>query len=264
METVIIAIVLIAGGIAYAAYMFNKSGKAVLEIQYMQTTPIVDAMELIDSMTESDPNYHHYVELKGVLQSEEPVEAPFTERRVAYYKNRCYSVNEETRTERDSNGNTRTRVVKTENEISNENSSTPVFLTDSSCDTRVYIDLPSFGSDADYQSGCDRFEPENSVWLQRNYSRYQWSHSGARFLGYRLKEEVLNANQPVYVLGEMYRNGDRLYIGKSVVAKKPSKFSYKSEDQLVNDTKNKKIMSLVLGGGAVLIGIILLITYFVG
>ena len=140
METVIIAIVLIAGGIAYAAYMFNKSGKAVLEIQYMQTTPIVDAMELIDSMTESDPNYHHYVELKGVLQSEEPVEAPFTERRVAYYKNRCYSVNEETRTERDSNGNTRTRVVKTENEISNENSSTPVFLTDSTCDTRVYID----------------------------------------------------------------------------------------------------------------------------
>lgn len=73
-------------------------------------------------MTVADPNYRYYVELKGTIQSEERVIAPFTEREVAYYRNRCYSVNEETETVRDANGNTRTRVAKAEHEIANEKS----------------------------------------------------------------------------------------------------------------------------------------------
>lgn len=216
-------------------------------------------------MTVADPNYRYYVELKGTIQSEERVIAPFTEREVAYYRNRCYSVNEETETVRDANGNTRTRVAKAEHEIANEKSQVAVFLKDQSCDTPVYIDIESFGGDVDLQTGCDRFEPQNSIWMQSHMNMFhRWApFGGSRFLGYRLKEEVLYNNQPIYALGELYRNGDRVYIGKSVISKKPSKLSYKSEDQLISDTKKAKMLSMVIGGGAAVIGLVLVVLHFV-
>ncbi len=260
----LLGVILIAGGVGYAIFMFKKHGDAALEMQYMQTTTVADAVEIIDNMAGADPNYRHFVELKGILQSVEPVKAPFTEREVAYYRNQCYSVNEETQTEKDSNGNTRTRVVKKENEIANERSSVDIFLKDDSSEECVYVDLESFGGDADLQAGCDRFEEENSAWVKQNLSLQTTSNSfhGAKFLGYRLKESVLNNHQPVYVLGELFKNGNRLYVGKSCVAKKPSKFTYKSEDQLVADTKKQRLLSLAIGIGAALVGIFILIQHF--
>lgn len=259
---IIIGIGLIIAGMAYGIYMFKKNGNKSVEMQYMQTTSIADAADIVDAMTDADPNYHHYVEIKGTLQSEDSVVAPFIEKAVAYYENKCYAVNEEKRTMCDSNGNTTTRMVKVENEITSEKSSVPMYITDNSSDIKVYIDIESFGSDKDLQSGCDRFEPKNSTWLQYNINRYSWgNYGGAQLLGYRLKESVLYNNQPVYVLGELYKHGDRMCIGKSVVAKKPSMFSYKSEDQLVSDTKREKVMSLVFGGGAAAVGLVMVFMY---
>ena len=264
MVQVLLGLLLIAGGAGYAVYMFKKHGDAALEMQYMQTTPIADAIELVENMISADPNYRHYVELKGTLHSVAPVNAPFTGREVAYYSNQCYTVSEETRTEKDSNWTTRTRVVNNENEIASEKSSVDIYLKDPSCEHPVYVDLESFGGDVDFQTGCDRFETHNSAWARQNNMGQMLLNNahGAKFLGYRLKEKLLNHNQPVYVLGEIFRNGERLYVGKSCLAKKPSKFTYKSEDQLVADTKKQKLFSLVLGAGAVLIGIFILARHF--
>lgn len=264
---IVIGIVLIVAGIGYGIFMFKRNGAKALEIQYMQTTPVAEAISLVDEMTDVDPNYHHYVELKGTLYSETPVTAPFTEREVAFYTNCCYSVSEETYTERDSNGNTRTRTRKKESQISSESSSISVYLKDTSTDQKVYIDVGSFADDIDLQQGCDRFESSNSSWMQRHpnfYSNWNHHHGGStRFLGYRLVEKLLYANQPIYVLGEIYRNGDRVCVGKSVIAKKPSTLTYKSEDQLVNDTKKQKTMSLVIGGIGCLVGIVCIVMNFV-
>lgn len=257
---ILIGILLIAGGIVYAFYMFRKYAAAAMEMQYMQTSPIADAEELIQEMSVSDPNYHHYVELKGTLYCEDKLIAPFTERPAAYYVSKSYIVSEETRTVRDSKGNMRSKLEKSETLISDEKSSAAVYLKDQSCDTPVYIDMESFGSDMDLQKGCDRFEHKDSEWLRRNQSYYsRWDRqTSAQLLGYHLKEELLNVEQPLYILGEMYLNGGKFYIGKSVIAKKPSKLSYKSEEQLVSDTKNKKLYSAIIGGAAALLGIIVI------
>lgn len=261
---ILIGILLIAGGAAYAFYMMKKHGGAAVEMQYMRTSTIADAQELIKDMTDSDPDYHHYVELKGMLNCEEEIVAPFTERPAAYYESKSYLVSEETKMDRDANGNMRSRIVKTESQISNEKSSAAVYVKDQSCDTPVYIDVESFGGDVDLQKGCDRFERKDSDWMRRNQSYYsRWNRScNAQVIGYHLKENLLNINQPIYVLGEMYLNGGKYYIGKSVVGKKASKLSYKSEDQLVNDTKNQKLMSAAIGGAAVLVGIFMIISFF--
>lgn len=262
----LLGIVLIAAGVGYGIYMFKKNEAKALEMQYMQTTSVADAVSLVDEMASADPEYHHYVELKGTLFSDTPVQSPFTERAVAFYKSSCYSVNEETYTQKDSHGNTRTETRKKENQISSESSSVPIYLKDASSDQKVYIDIESFSGDVDLQQGCDRFEQAGSGWLQSHPAFLSgWDrsrNSGSRFLGYHLVEKLLYTNQPVYVLGEVYRNGDRVCIGKSVIAKKQSMLSYKSEDQLVADIKRQKNMSLAMGGIACFAGLICIVMSF--
>lgn len=257
---ILIGILLIVGGIVYGFYMFRKNGGLAVEMQYMQTSLIGDVEELIQEMSASDPNYRHYVELKGTLFCEESLTAPFTERPAAYYVSKSYMVSEETRTVRDSKGNVRSKIEKSETLISDEKSSAAIYLKDQSSDTAVYIDVESFGGCMDLQKGCDRFERRDSEWMQRNQPYYnRWNRqAGAQLLGYHLKEELLNVEQPIYILGEMYQNGGKYYIGKSVAAKKPSKLSYKSEEQLISDTKNQKLYSAVIGGVAALIGIFMI------
>ncbi len=259
---ILLGIVLILGGAAGGFFMFKRFEAAAMEMQYMQTSSVSEAIDLMESMLSTDPSYRHYVELKGVINSEEPVTAPFSGRQAAFYSNQCYSVNEETQTKRDSQGNTRTEIVKKENQISSEKSPVPTFLKDPSSETPVYIDMDSFGGAVELQPGCDRFEAHNSSWLQQNHhyvSRWNY-YPQARFLGYRLKEQLLAANQPIYALGELYASGGRYYIGKSYVDKKHSKLTYKSEDQLVNDTKNKKWLAIAIGAGCIAIGIFMIIS----
>lgn len=262
MFQILIGIALVIGGPIAGYFLYKKYDAAGTEMKFMQTTPIADAIELLDSMAAGDPSYRHYVELKGPLQSEEPVQAPFCGKQVAYYRNQCYSVHEETQTQRDSSGRTQTRMVKKEDRISDEKSPVQTFIKDASSQTPVYVDIESFGGDFDLQPGCDRFEAQNSPWMQQNsYYFNRWDYaSQPRFLGYRLKEQIIALNQPMYILGEMYLSNGRYFIGKSFVGKKQSKLTYKSEDQLVNDTKNNKLIALAVGAGCLLVGIFMIVT----
>lgn len=343
MGFVIIGIICIIAGIVFAIVGTLKSNKQTLEMRYMQTSTIADAIDIVESMSMSDPNYHHYVELKGLVQCDERIVGPFCNREVAYYSNTCYSVSQQSSTVRGGGGSQST-TTKKETVVSSEKSYVPFYMQDASGATRVYIDIESFGKDVDLQQGCDRFESANSDFSRRyqqnttqstypNNLQYERSYAcadlfgnrlafaggrpphgrppgggrpmgrptgrppmggrppqrhnpgmmggmmggmiaggmmggamagggGTRFLGYRLKEDVLFNRQPIYVLGELYRNGDQYYIGRSVVSKKVSKLSYKSEDQLVSDTSKAKWVSLAVGGIIALAGIVFIFMQF--
>ncbi len=260
---ILIAVLLIVGGVAFGVYQYRRSGAKLLESQYMQTSSIKDAADIVDSMTSADPNYRHYVELKGSLVCASPLKSPFAERPAAYYSNRCLSVSEQTSTYRDNDGHSHTRTTKQENEISSEQQSAEAYLKDNSCDIPVFINFDSFGGDLDLMECCDRFEPSGSAWCSSFGVRFSgMGFGGGRFLGYRLIERIFPANGSVYVLGELLRMGDRYVVEKAHLAKKPSILSYKSEDQIVQDNKKDQIMSLVIGGGMVLVGIVMLVMHF--
>lgn len=260
---VLIGLLLIIGGIGFAVIQYRKTAAQMLETQYMQTSSIKDTLELVDTMGATDPFYRHYVELKGNLVCDNPLTSPFANRPAAYYSNRCSSVSEHNDVYQDSDGNRRSRVSKQENEISHEHQSAEAYLRDGSCDIPVYVNFESFGSDVDLVECCDRFEPANSSWSNQYGSRYSGRMNvGGRFLGYRLMEKIFPASTPVYVLGEVLRMGDRYVVEKAQIAKKPSKLSYKSEAQLVQDHKNNQKNSLIVGGVMVIIGIVMIVKYF--
>ena len=256
---IILGLLLIVGGIGYTWWYVNRTQNMITEIQYMKTSSIADAVSLFEEMSSHDPQYHHYVELKGQLVATDSVVAPYTEQAVAYYKNRCLSVYEETIVERDQKGNTHRRIVKKEQEMASEESSVPVYITDESSGEKIFVDIQSFAGDCDFQSGCDRFEPQGSAWGNRFQANFRGgTYGNSRFLGYHLQEEILYNNQPVYILGELYKHGSQYYIGRSVIAKKPSKFSYKSEDTLIQDMRSKKQVTCIIGGLVALAGVALI------
>lgn len=262
----IIGIVLILAGGAYGVIFFLRHGKRAMEMKYMRTSTIGEAAEIIDSMSDVDLTYRHYVELKGVVQSEAMVLAPFTEREVAYYENRLSSVRQDSHVITDDKGNRRTITNKVESLLSNEKSSVEIYITDLSGPTRVYLDMNSFGNQVELMPACDRFEQENSPWMRSFSARthFMFPHTGSHFLGYRLQEEIFASNQPLYILGEMYKQGDRYYIGRSVRDKKPSMVSYKSEDEIISHVKNKRILSIVIGILGILVGAAAIAYYFLG
>lgn len=54
------------------------------------------------------------------------------------------------------------------------------------------------------------------------------------FRGYRIIEDVVPLNSPIYALGEIYRNGTDVYIGRSVAAEYPSSyFATKPEAEVI-------------------------------
>jgi hypothetical protein len=74
-------------------------------------------------------------------------------------------------------------------------------------------------------------------------------------LGYRFFEEILPENQPMYILGEIHKRADRLYVGRAVTSKKSSHVTYKSEGELLDDIKNEKLIAMGIGAAGVVAGI---------
>lgn len=257
---IIIGLLLILAGIGYAVYVYRKNTSKAQEMQFQQTSCIKDVLDIIGDLLDLDQNYRHYSEVKGHLHSvSHDVEAPFSQRRVAYYENTLYSVSEETHTERDDEGNTRTVTNKVEKVISNEKSPVEIYLSDDSSEEKVYIDMESFGGNIDLMSGADRFESKNSSWVRDNFNFSFSNPSGSRFLGYRFYEQILPEDQPMYILGEIHKRGNRLYVGRAVTSKKPSHLTYKSEDELLDDVKKERIFAAAIGAAGVIAGVLVMI-----
>ena len=72
-------------------------------------------------------------------------------------------------------------------------------------------------------------------------------------------EKTIDANQNLYVIGEAFRVGNTLHIGKPQDSKKSFIITTKSEEDLINSSNQKAKFALIGGIIAIVIGIIMLI-----
>ena len=72
-------------------------------------------------------------------------------------------------------------------------------------------------------------------------------------------EETIEANQNLYVIGEAFRVGNTLHIGKPQDANKPFIITTKSEEDLVNSSNQSAMFALIGGIIAIVVGIVLFI-----
>ena len=257
----IIPLILIIGGLVAIFYMRPKTKNSTTEIQFMQTKKI---SELRDMFSEMEANglgneYREFVELKGNIVSDQLVETPFSNKKVAYCESELNQVTEIKEEYRDSNGAMRTRVTKHETKISDEKTSQEILLKDGSSDEAVVVELNATGCNLDIPKTFDRFEPKNNLSGYRYFNSFSWNRFGAETLGFKMTEKTINPNQNLYVIGEAFKVGDKLHIGRPQDTKKPFIVTTKSEEDLVNSSNQKAMMYLIGGIVAIVVGIIMFI-----
>ena len=268
---IVLGVALIALGVYLAWFQRRKTGDALLDIQATQTSTVADVKEALADMASISADYREYCELKGTVTSKNPQKTPFSQRDAAYYIATTYRVTEETIRERDSNGNMRTRTVKHEEKISEEESGEELILTDSNGDS-ITIETVGVAGAFDLVKTMDRFEPaqsynNNNFFQNRNriFRSFDNGFVGGndhRMLGYRQVEMAFNVGQKLYVLGEAYMNGGVLMIGPPTDKSRQFIVTAKSEEELVKSKESAKKASLIGGIACAVIGLIVIIVGF--
>lgn len=260
---IIIPIILIVAGLAGVFYIYPKTKNNVTEMKFMQTKTISELKDMFNQMDSNGlgNNYREYVELKGAALSDNLVETPFSTRKVAYCESNVIQVTETKEQYRDDNGNLRTRVNKNENNISNEKTSQYISMVDNSSSEDIILEINGAGCKLDIPKTFDRFEPKENIGNYRYFNSFSWNRLGAETLGFKMTEKTIEANQSLYVIGEAFKVGDKIHIGKPQDNKKPFIVSTKSEEDLVNSSNQNAMFSLIGGIAAVVIGIIGIVMY---
>lgn len=258
---ILVPLLLITVGLGAIFYLRPKMQNNVTEIKYMQTKTI---SELNDMFSQMDANglgndYREFVELKGTIVSDNLVDTPFSNRKVAYCDSKLVQVTEIKEQYKDSNGNLQTRVRKHENTISNEKSSQEISIKDNSSNEPVILEINATGCKLNIPKTFDRFEPKGNLNNYGYFKSFSWNRFGAETLGFKMVEETIEANQNLYVIGEAFRVGNTLHIGKPQDNKKPFIITTKSEEDLVNSSNQKAMFSLIGGIIAIVVGIIMFI-----
>lgn len=245
----LLPLLLIGGGLVAIFYFRPKTKSNVTEIKFMKTKTIAELKEMFSQMDENGlgNDYREFVELKGNVVSDELVDTPFSNKKVAYCSSRVMQVIQEKEQYRDNEGNLKIRVNKRENTISNEKSSQDISLKDSSTDESVVLEINGTGCNLDIPRTFDRFEPKTNLGSYSFFRSFSLSAYGAETLGFRMTEETISPNQNLYVIGEAFKVGDKLHIGKPQDGKKPFIVTTKSEEDLVNSS-NQQALFLLIGG----------------
>ena len=257
---IIIPILLVAGGLLAIFYFRPKTQNSITEMKYMQTKTISELKDMFSQMDASGlgNDYREFVELKGTVVSDELIDTPFSNRKVAYCNSRLAQVTESREQYRDSNGNYQTRIRKHENTISNEKTSQVISMKDSSSNEPVVLEINGTGCKLDIPKTFDRFEPKANLGNYRYFNTFSWNRFGAETLGFKMTEETIEANQSLYVIGEAFRVGDKIHIGKPQDAKKPFIVTTKSEEDLINNSNQNALFLLIGGIISIVFGVIMI------
>lgn len=258
---IVIPILLVVGGLVAILYLYPKSKNSMTEIKFMQTKTISELKSMFNQMDESGlgNNYREFVELKGTVVSNNLVETPFSNRKVAYCESNVTQVTESREQYRDSNGHMQTKVNKHENTISDEKTSQDIAMTDNSTNEDIILEINSSGCKFDIPKTFDRFEAKNNLGNYKYFNSFSWDRYGAETLGFKMTEKTIEANQNLYVIGEAFKVGDKIHIGKPQDRKKPFIVTTKSEEDLINKTNQTSIFLLIGGIAAIIIGIVMFI-----
>lgn len=248
-------------------FFFQRKQHAsdMLEIRAQETKTIPEVREALEAMAPIDPNYREMVEVKGIAQAEQPVTAPYSGEKVAFYIAKTVQVSESTESYTDSDGNHHTRTRKHYDTLSEEESSAPLLLKDQE-GNEIVIETNGTSKKLDLQKSFDRFDNNRTSYDNRPYSRYNsynvQPRGNSRILGYKKTEEIFRLNSPLYALGEAYMQDGRIYIGPPRATDMPFIVTSKSEEQLIKEKKNSQKFAFFGGIAAAIIGVLIIAAYF--
>lgn len=247
-------------------YSRQASLKKSMNLQYHETSKISEVHENFEHIKNElgEGNFNQIVELKGVAQTDQPLQAEHTQKSVVYYKAEVIREYEVTVEEKDSEGNiTRNRERRSDTMSTNEQYA-PFFLDDNS-GKKIKIDME--GAEKHAQQSLDDFRSEAPTGMNVAVGGLKMAFGGgdSRTLGYRYVEQIIPLGANLYILGEATdRRGGELTVVKPVEKKENFIVSTKSEEQLLKSAQGSAQGYMIGGIVAVIVGVILLLGGLLG
>jgi hypothetical protein len=261
-----VAMIFIPIGLGVLCVLFAVLAKGQGRKAYdMQLTETAGAAELSRQAQEvaaeiGAGSFNKMTELKGLVDCDQPLRSEIADLPCVWYSSRVSREYEESYTERDADGKTRSGTRRGSEVVSSNERRCDFYVRDES--GRVLV-TPE-GAAVEGERVLSRFEQGGGSTLTVGGFRLNLSALGAgrRTLGYKLEEWALCPGKQVYVLGEARDDDGRLRVAKP--AQKGGRFiiSVKSEEELVRAAKKGSLALNVLAGvcalGAVVCALLIL------
>jgi hypothetical protein len=258
----IIGIILIA--LSALLLYFRKSTQAqLLEIRFVKTSSVAEALELQQSIAEEigPGGLSQQMEFKGVARCDSPLTAEISQQPCVYYSMSVEERYEETYTERDAQGTMRTRT-RTGSAVVASNTQHVRFGID---DGTGVLAVDADGASIDARKIVDRFEPYagGGGMLRAGSFTLQLGGIGGgprRVLGYHYRESIIAPEEQLYVLGEVNDSSGEAVVRKQSTPKAPFIISIKSEEELTRG-KERSIQFQLYGAVALAVAGVACIAY---
>jgi hypothetical protein len=176
-------------------------------------------------------SWRDYVKVSGVIECDRPLISELRQEPCVYYTMTVKREYEETVTEKDSSGRTRTETRRGSEVVASNQQSTPFWLRDSHGAIEVNPDRAIIET----VKVLDEFRPDQATDGMISFGQYRRQMGfpdHRRTIGYRYTESVLPLHRRIFVLGAVSDSGQQLTLLKPTEAGKQFIISLKSEEEL--------------------------------
>ncbi|WP_416665719.1 E3 ubiquitin ligase family protein [Egbenema bharatensis] len=203
-------------------------------------------------------SWRDYVKVTGVIECDRPLISELRQEPCVYYTMTVKREYEESVTEKDSSGKTRTETRRGSEVVASNQQSVPFWLRD----PQGAIEVNPDGANIETVKVLDEFRPEQAIGGTISFgqfSRQVGFGDRRRTIGYRYTESILPLQRRIFVLGAVSDSGQQLTLLKPTEAGKRFIISLKSEEELTRsaDQSAQNGMYAMIACGA--IGVILLV-----
>lgn len=236
--------------IAVVLFIIGRSqSKKALDLASTETASAAGlALEASDVAKEIGAgSFSRTAEIKGLVECGSPLKAEMSGAACVWYRSTVTREYEETYTERDSDGRSKTGTRRGSETVSSNERRARFMVRDES---GVIVVDPE-GAPIDGERVLSKFE-QGDVGPSLSIGGFKLSLSalggGRRTIGYKIEEWALPLGARVYVLGEARDDGGELRIAKP--AAKGGRFiiTMKSEEQLLSSAKTgSKVLNIIAG-----------------
>ncbi len=261
--------IFIPAGLAALAVLFfflgRGQGRKAYQMQTTETSSAADLARLASDIAREigGGSFAQTAELKGTIECDEPLAAEMSGAECVWYRSTVTREYEESFTERDADGKTRSGTRRGSETVSSNERRVPFRVRDATGACEVDPE----GASMDGERVLSRFEPGDrgsSLSFGGFTVRLGGVGAGRRTIGYRLEEWAVPTGRAAYVLGEARDDGGRLRVGKPTAKGGRFLVSLKSEEELVRAAKSGSTVLTVLAGLSAAAAVTVLILVLTG
>jgi len=256
-------------------FLAKRSDNKVHYVKATDTSKIGSLVKLVGEVAADMPDgvatgYKDYVEIKGRIVCDEPIQGEISEQYGAIVETEVVRMSERREEIRDAQGNIRTEWKKHEETVSSNRREAPFSVDDGTGRLRI---KPAGSRGVELVKVVERFQPANAMeggsgfggQVSLSMGRFQmslgsgrWDPSSSRTLGYRFVERVLPIDKPVYAIGELAATEDEGLLLRPPTdedKKKPFMLSPRTEEEIIRASEKgariMRIIAVILGIGGI-------------